>query len=101
MPRPTEVSMRRASVKTNFRNSINEHQHCRVLRRLDYILKLPFRRQRLFKFARHVWDRLREAQEQAAFHRAIHRWSSRFSVSPPPSKLKLELQRPGCTGRLI
>ena len=91
--------------------SVNEDQHRRLLRRLHHLLKPPVSRDRRFELGVHVRHRFEEAQQQTALDRVIHWWpsartsgnaplaasaapvwSSRFSVSSEPNKLKLELQ---------
>jgi len=64
--------------------SINENEDGGILRGFDDILKLLIRRIWLLQFRCQVWDRLQEAQQQAALDRVIHWWpSARTSGSEP------------------
>ena len=51
--------------------SIHQHQHRRILRRLDHIFKLPVSRDWRFELGGNGWNGLEEAQQQTALDRVI------------------------------
>jgi hypothetical protein len=78
--------------------SINENEDGGILRGFDDILKLLIRRIWLLQFRCQVWDRLQEAQQQAALHRVIHILRERRRGNEEGKRMNDELTptRTGC-----